>query len=501
MMVEALWRNLKRLVLHNYSPPPVDLAVYALVHGSIPPYRITLSRFLHARSGGRPKGLSNMQEAFKKSWQRLQTVPIKGTYITDVTQWKCDCGSQKYHAHLLCKHLVQAVGDVPPSWWSRVHRFYTAPFYAAPRDGQLYERPLESDRPCTSIAIEIDNSDDDEVEDLVLDEDSCSRSSEPINSLPAKPPPTGRDSLMRTRAGGGAGFELDDEDEREIDELINKLERAVVILKEQRPHYSQDPRFLRNAMKVFRPGLKLVDKVTHHEARRTMPVTNGSASSRRSLPASLEKERKPMLNQPPQDPQLTAEESVNGYEHGESILTLSSCEEKAANEERENTGETDQEAKTKTKITIIRAKTKAILIKAEMILKRALPAHVDVFLTHLYGRPTWVVHRSPKRRLSPGTTCTLPSPNNRYHEYKITGQTGTREGRLILSAVPKGGGKTVFIILDTCDYTPSSTSSRLKSKLYTLLHLRCVDTVQDPQLADGMEEKDGNKTSTHTWSE
>ncbi|KAI0710463.1 hypothetical protein C8T65DRAFT_538559, partial [Cerioporus squamosus] len=38
MMVEALWRNLKRLVLHLYNRPPVDLAVYAIITKAIPPY-------------------------------------------------------------------------------------------------------------------------------------------------------------------------------------------------------------------------------------------------------------------------------------------------------------------------------------------------------------------------------------------------------------------------------------------------------------------------------
>jgi hypothetical protein len=116
MMVEALWHNLKRLVLHNYNCPPVDLTVYALMRGSIPPYRITLSQFLQERGGGRPKGLSNMQEGFKKAWLCLQSVPIKGLYTTDIARWTCDCGAQKYHANLLCKHLVQAVDNIPSSW-------------------------------------------------------------------------------------------------------------------------------------------------------------------------------------------------------------------------------------------------------------------------------------------------------------------------------------------------------------------------------------------------
>ncbi|KAI0799759.1 hypothetical protein BC629DRAFT_1611780 [Irpex lacteus] len=291
MMVEALWRNLKRLVLRNFNRPRLDLALFALVHGSIPPYRKTLSEFLKPRPGGRPKGLSNMQEAFKKAWRRLETVPIKGTYITDTDKWTCDCGTQKYHAYLLCKHLVQAVGQVPTWWWSRVHRFYTPPFYCVPDGDQWTERLHESDRPCiqTTPAAEGD-SDADEVEDLVRGRSTTpTPASEPssISSSPAKPPPTGRDGLMRTRAGGGAGFELEDETERECDTFIEKLERAVEIFKEQRQYYNQDPRFMRNGMKAFRKGIQLVDEVNYHETRLTIPVTNGSGSSRQRLPTSL----------------------------------------------------------------------------------------------------------------------------------------------------------------------------------------------------------------------
>lgn len=43
MMVEALWRNLKRLVLHLFNRPPVDLATHAIITKAIPPYRVTLS--------------------------------------------------------------------------------------------------------------------------------------------------------------------------------------------------------------------------------------------------------------------------------------------------------------------------------------------------------------------------------------------------------------------------------------------------------------------------
>ena len=65
---------------------------------------------------------------------------------------------------------------------------------------------------------------------------------------------------MRSRAGGGGGFEvsysehthnstadinqLDNEDEQDIDKFINDIEFALQVLKEQRPHYKAEPRFL-----------------------------------------------------------------------------------------------------------------------------------------------------------------------------------------------------------------------------------------------------------------
>ncbi|KAI9068975.1 hypothetical protein FKP32DRAFT_1533784, partial [Trametes sanguinea] len=38
MVVEALWRSIKRLVLHLFNRPPVDLALWAIVTRALPPY-------------------------------------------------------------------------------------------------------------------------------------------------------------------------------------------------------------------------------------------------------------------------------------------------------------------------------------------------------------------------------------------------------------------------------------------------------------------------------
>ncbi|KAI0687639.1 hypothetical protein BC835DRAFT_1522751 [Cytidiella melzeri] len=146
-------------------------------------------------------------------------------------------------------------------------------------------------------------------------------------------------------------------------------------------------------------------------------------------------------------------------------------------------------------------KAKTLLMNVETFLKQALPAHVDMFLTHLYGRPTWSIHSSPRKKLAPGRYCTLRSPNNRLHVYKITGQAGTREGRLILSATPKRGGKPAFVIVNPADYNSTSTLSRLKTTLCGLMGIRHERTPQDKVEDDRTEGEETEETSTQTWSE
>ncbi|KAH7904418.1 hypothetical protein BJ138DRAFT_1019167 [Hygrophoropsis aurantiaca] len=46
--------------------------------------------------------------------------------------WTCNCGSQKYNAYHICKHLVQAVPRVPASFFHQVVRRRTKPLYRHP---------------------------------------------------------------------------------------------------------------------------------------------------------------------------------------------------------------------------------------------------------------------------------------------------------------------------------------------------------------------------------
>ncbi|KAF7968169.1 hypothetical protein HWV62_31712 [Athelia sp. TMB] len=266
MIVEALWRNLKKLVLHMYNRPPVDLACHALIKKAIVPYRTTLSRILAGSRGGRAQAPTHYHAAFKRAWEKLALAPIKGSYNTDIERWLCDCGAQKYHAHLCCKHLVQASERPPDSWWPTVIRYHIPPFFTVPTTGIEPKAP-ESIRQhvwlrrMPGYAIE---------EDPDLDESSVFTSQ--VLSSPSRAPPTGPDGLMRTRAGGGSGFEVPDETD-ELDALVASVSRALRILdSEQRENI--DPLVLKAATKALRPAAKWAEDYAASTRRRTIPITN-----------------------------------------------------------------------------------------------------------------------------------------------------------------------------------------------------------------------------------
>jgi hypothetical protein len=167
MMVEAMWRNFKRLALHMYNRPPVDLAAYAIITKAIPPYRLTLAKLLNDLRAGRPPLPTHEQAAFKRSFDRLCAAKInRSSYATNVATWTCDCGAQKYHAQVSCKHLVQAADLPKPDFWVTTRRYYCPPFYTVPQvdgtisappdDRRWWNRPLHA----TREALVVDSEDD-----------------------------------------------------------------------------------------------------------------------------------------------------------------------------------------------------------------------------------------------------------------------------------------------------------------------------------------------------
>lgn len=129
MVVEAMWRNFKRLVLHLYNRPRVDFAAYALVMQALPLYRYKVTRVFYNPREGRAPALHGEQAPIKKAWLILRQKKLNGSYDTDYFLWTCSCGTQKYHPYLLCKHLVQSVRCPDPAWWATVLRYPTRPFY------------------------------------------------------------------------------------------------------------------------------------------------------------------------------------------------------------------------------------------------------------------------------------------------------------------------------------------------------------------------------------
>ncbi|RPD53668.1 hypothetical protein L226DRAFT_517852 [Lentinus tigrinus ALCF2SS1-7] len=276
MMVEALWRNLKRLVLHLYNRPPVDLAVYAIITKALPPYRLSLFNLVVDSRAGRAKSLTQFQQALKRSWTRLTKVPIRGSYQTSVEHWTCNCGAQKYHAYVLCKHLVHAAGQLPTSWWPTAVRYHLPPFYTLPVDGVTTKAPEETHHRAWLSRMPRTYAESDpgvKSDGVYIPTDADERrTSSPIQPSPAKAPRTGHDGLMRMGAGGGAGFELDDEDDIDVDEMIRLLRRSIDILQEQRDE--ADPRFIENAKQRMRGVFRWTRNIDRHVARRTLPKTN-----------------------------------------------------------------------------------------------------------------------------------------------------------------------------------------------------------------------------------
>jgi hypothetical protein len=136
MIVEALWRNYKRISMPHHARIAADYAVSVLIKDTLKVYRHRVLKHTDRdpRKGHTPT-MTAEQKSFKAAWEKLSTATINGTYKTDPSSWTCNCGAQKYHSHLLCKHLVQSVPRPSHDWWPRVVRYSIQPFYVIPGSG------------------------------------------------------------------------------------------------------------------------------------------------------------------------------------------------------------------------------------------------------------------------------------------------------------------------------------------------------------------------------
>ncbi|KAI9067853.1 hypothetical protein FKP32DRAFT_1562866, partial [Trametes sanguinea] len=257
-------------------------------------YRQTLQKVIKNPRRGRAARLTHLQKDFKHAWERLEKVPIRGTYQTSVSRWTCDCGAQKYHAHLLCKHLVQAVGHPSAAWWPTVIRYHVPPFYTIPGDNgvvpappenvaghgwaarlhqkrsAIIRRPVQVDREAHEASDASSSGPGMPLSDGVMSTSSVrvlpqaevySNIYCQICSSPDKASHTGPDGILREHAGGGAGFPLDDEEHVAVDEVTvqRRLTSAIDILQSQGDN--PDARFFKTATKCIYGTIRWVCKV------------------------------------------------------------------------------------------------------------------------------------------------------------------------------------------------------------------------------------------------
>ncbi|KAJ3062863.1 hypothetical protein HDU98_001302, partial [Podochytrium sp. JEL0797] len=102
MTVEAAFRVLKRHDMRQVNRPRLDKLLHIMMETTIRRAEVAFLQTKH-----RTPRLNNTQIAAKKVWLDLSQRPLHGTYDTNVEEWTCDCGRQKFCPHAFCKHLVQ----------------------------------------------------------------------------------------------------------------------------------------------------------------------------------------------------------------------------------------------------------------------------------------------------------------------------------------------------------------------------------------------------------
>jgi len=82
------------------------------------------------------------------------TLPLNSKYRPDPKAWVCTCPYFVKSRFLVCKHLIQSVPTMPPTFFLEVTRHRTTPFWCHPA-----LQPTESGQnPQTSISVEVEFS-------------------------------------------------------------------------------------------------------------------------------------------------------------------------------------------------------------------------------------------------------------------------------------------------------------------------------------------------------
>lgn len=97
---------------------------------------------------GRFRELPCWRKQFKREWKKLAITPIimplNDKYRPDPHRWVCTCPAFVRSRFLICKHLIQAVEPVPPTFFLQVKRNRTLPFWQHPMLVPLEGTPLGS---------------------------------------------------------------------------------------------------------------------------------------------------------------------------------------------------------------------------------------------------------------------------------------------------------------------------------------------------------------------
>jgi hypothetical protein len=83
---------------------------------------------------GRYRELPAWRKLFKREWKKcaktLISTPVNPKYRPNPSKWVCTCPHFSKSRFLICKHLVQAVHPVPPTFFLEVSRNRSTPFWS-----------------------------------------------------------------------------------------------------------------------------------------------------------------------------------------------------------------------------------------------------------------------------------------------------------------------------------------------------------------------------------
>jgi hypothetical protein len=133
MNAENFFKQFKGNYLHNLHHPRLDHTVYILIY-DVTPDAITRAEILEDDYRlGRARPLSTYQKYFKSGWKKHVKKAVSAKeYHTDVKNFTCNCGQQKYDRHHLCKHLCQAIAEPSIAFWTQIYRRRVVPIYRHP---------------------------------------------------------------------------------------------------------------------------------------------------------------------------------------------------------------------------------------------------------------------------------------------------------------------------------------------------------------------------------